>query len=272
MPTSVVGEDVIAELVRVAGGCPHGAIVEVGVYKGGTAWHLNELCNKQDRELYLYDTFCGIPFKDEIDPMTVGSFSDTSREAVEEAIPGAKVIAGVFPASAVPMPMIGFAQIGVTGGTSTAVNLYLGAFNSATGSMFGVSGGVTFIQSPNVKPIAFVMNTGVSAVTAGYVNAAAKFQFKNGIASDSGAKHQRAAVTSLGAGASITVTVTWATAFADANYTVSATVVQTGGVPANTGLKIVGVGNKAAASIDVRVTNDSGGALSGTVDCIAMHD
>ena len=111
MPTSVVGEDVIAELVRVAGGCPHGAIVEVGVYKGGTAWHLNELCNKQDRELYLYDTFCGIPFKDEIDPMTVGSFSDTSREAVEEAIPGAKVIAGVFPASAVPMPMIGFAHI-----------------------------------------------------------------------------------------------------------------------------------------------------------------
>lgn len=108
---SLVGADVILEMISVAQECPDGCFVEVGVYKGGTAWYLNELAKKQRRLLFLYDTFTGIPYQDEIDLMKVGTFGDTSYEQVKAALPYATTIKGIFPESAVPMPPIAFAHL-----------------------------------------------------------------------------------------------------------------------------------------------------------------
>ena len=92
MLPSVVAKEVISALIRRAKLSPNGSFVEVGVYKGGTAWHLSKLAEEQNRKIYLYDTFEGIPYKDKIDSHKVGDFNDTSYDKIVEAIPYAQVI------------------------------------------------------------------------------------------------------------------------------------------------------------------------------------
>jgi len=111
IPMSVVGQDQIYFLCEEAESTPAGCFVELGVYRGGTAWHLSKIAAYQDREIYLYDTFTGIPMQGSLDPHPVGDFGDTSVDFVRSAIPYATVVQGVFPASVVPMPPIAFAHI-----------------------------------------------------------------------------------------------------------------------------------------------------------------
>jgi len=97
-PVSVVGVDALAEMVRLAESCPPGCFVEVGVYKGGSAWHLARVARAQCRVLHLFDTFEGIPYQDAEDrEHHVGDFGDTSFEEVRKAIPGAVFHIGEFP-------------------------------------------------------------------------------------------------------------------------------------------------------------------------------
>lgn len=104
-PYSVMAPDAIGSLMYYASRAPAGAIVEIGVYRGGSAWHLAKL----GRPLYLYDTFEGIPYQGALDHGNpVGKFADTSAEAVQALIPSATVIKGLFPASLVPMPPVAF--------------------------------------------------------------------------------------------------------------------------------------------------------------------
>lgn len=111
LPT-LVGDDVLNALVEVSKTTPPGCFVEVGVYKGGTGWLLSQVAEMQGREIYLYDTFTGIPYTQEgIDNHKVGDFSDTSFEAVRDAIPYAHVIQGIFPDSAVEMGPIAFVHL-----------------------------------------------------------------------------------------------------------------------------------------------------------------
>lgn len=110
-PQSLIGESGCEALCDLAQGCPPGCFVEFGVYKGGSAWHLARVAEQQGREIYLYDTFTGIPFKSPIDVHHVGDFSDTSAAAVIAAIPYAKVVIGIFPDSIVPMPPIAFVHV-----------------------------------------------------------------------------------------------------------------------------------------------------------------
>jgi len=99
-PESVVAPTCIYELIHYSTFTPiDGCFVEVGVYKGGTAWHLSNIAEERGVPLFLYDTFEGMPYADASDQHKVGDFSDTSAEAVAAAIPYAKVIKGVFPAS-----------------------------------------------------------------------------------------------------------------------------------------------------------------------------
>lgn len=106
-PITVVSFEAIKSLMYYALRAPLGAIAEVGVYKGGSAWFLAKL----GRPLFLYDTFEGIPFQGHLDGNAVGKFGDTSVEAVQAAIPSATVIKGLFPASIVPMPPLGFVHV-----------------------------------------------------------------------------------------------------------------------------------------------------------------
>ena len=69
-PHSLVHPVAIDSLMYYASRAPMGAIVEVGVYKGGTAWHLARL----GRPLYLYDTFEGMPVSSGSDTHQLGHF------------------------------------------------------------------------------------------------------------------------------------------------------------------------------------------------------
>lgn len=113
-PVSVVPPGTIASLKEIASGAPAGGcFVEVGVYRGGTAYHLAEVAERQGREIFLYDTFEGIPYKDATkgDRHNVGDFGDTNYDEVVAAIPYATVIKGLFPDSIIPMPKIAFVHI-----------------------------------------------------------------------------------------------------------------------------------------------------------------
>jgi len=96
-PQSLVGPHVINGMLKLSREVPEGCFVEVGVYKGGTAWHLAKLAEEQCREIFLFDTFTGIPYKGQFDPVTVGTFNETSLEEVQRNIPYANVIQGIFP-------------------------------------------------------------------------------------------------------------------------------------------------------------------------------
>lgn len=112
---SQVGADTIEELKEIAGGSPAGAFLEVGVFQGGTAWHLADIAAKQGRDLYLFDTFTGIPYSSPIDSHKVGDFSDVSLPTLRAALPGAYIFAGIFPESAwllgVQIPPLAFVHL-----------------------------------------------------------------------------------------------------------------------------------------------------------------
>lgn len=110
-PASAIGEGALVNLAEIAATAPEGCFVEVGVYKGGSAAWLAEVARQQGRQLYLYDTFAGIPYAGPLDQHVVGDFGDTSAEAVRAALPDAVVIEGVFPNSLVRMPPVAFAHI-----------------------------------------------------------------------------------------------------------------------------------------------------------------
>ena len=98
IPQSMLSPNVLNELMETARAAPPGPLVEVGVYKGGSAAHLAQVAREQGRELWLFDTFEGIPFQDPArDFHKVGDFSDTSLEAVREALPEAVCVKGIFP-------------------------------------------------------------------------------------------------------------------------------------------------------------------------------
>lgn len=110
-PVSLVPPDVIQAMVALARTTPPGAFVEVGVWQGGSAWHLAEAAEAQARKIYLYDTFRGIPWKDPRDSHQVGDFADTTVHGIRTLIPYAEVIQGIFPESAVPMGPVAFVHL-----------------------------------------------------------------------------------------------------------------------------------------------------------------
>lgn len=110
-PHSLVAQAIIDAMLKRACATPPGAWVEVGVYQGGTAWHLSTAAEAQGRALYLYDTFSGIPCKGPHDSHSVGDFADTSPELVAELLPNAHVVEGVFPRSALEMGPIAFVHL-----------------------------------------------------------------------------------------------------------------------------------------------------------------
>lgn len=80
-----------------------GDVVEIGVYRGGTA-KLFSLLNKEyklNKKIHLFDTFGGMPTTStELDLHKEGDFSDTSLEAVTEYVKdfqGVTLTKGIFP-------------------------------------------------------------------------------------------------------------------------------------------------------------------------------
>lgn len=103
------------DMVNVALLAPPGILVEVGVYKGGTAYFLTQVAQHLRRSLWLFDTFSGMPESTEgVDTHPVGDFADCSVEAVQRLCPEAIIFQGMFPQTLPDwrlMPIIGFAHI-----------------------------------------------------------------------------------------------------------------------------------------------------------------
>jgi len=59
-PFSFLSPEEIHTLCEKAKSSPPGCFVEVGVFKGGSAYHLADVARVQHRELWLYDTFAGM--------------------------------------------------------------------------------------------------------------------------------------------------------------------------------------------------------------------
>ena len=109
-PESVVGDNIIEVMLQTLKTTPaSGCIVEVGVYKGGTLWHLAQAA--EGRPVYGYDTFGGMPFSHDGDSHKTGDFADTSLDAVQAAVPEATLVQGTFPGSLIDMPPIAFAHV-----------------------------------------------------------------------------------------------------------------------------------------------------------------
>lgn len=99
---SVVGGMTMAVMQDLALATPPGDIVEVGVYRGGTARALEwAVAQRPGCTLWLYDTFGpGIPHAnpDKGDAHKVGDFAGgLTPEQARRAFPEARVYAGVFP-------------------------------------------------------------------------------------------------------------------------------------------------------------------------------
>lgn len=97
-PSSLLSFDSIEEMVNLAKGVPPGCVVEVGVYKGGSAWRLANVAYERGVALHLFDTFTGIPDRGPHDvEHHPGDFGDTTLDAVRLAIPDAVFHVGAFP-------------------------------------------------------------------------------------------------------------------------------------------------------------------------------
>lgn len=84
------------------------------------------------------------------------------------------------------------------------------------------------------------------------------------------AKFQRVTTGSINTGVSAVVTLTWATPYTDTNYTVMCSVEDV--TAATASLSVIHVESKLVGSVGVRVSNASGGSLTGLLDCIGIHD
>lgn len=110
-PDTLLGQIALDSICEIARKCPPGCIVEFGVYKGGSAWHLAKVAREQGRQLHLYDTFTGIPYRIEMDNHQVGDFADGDYAGVCAAIPDAHVHKGIFPDTLVDMGPVAFVHV-----------------------------------------------------------------------------------------------------------------------------------------------------------------
>lgn len=109
---SIISGDRLHELRQAAEAAPPGNFVEVGVYMGGSAQHLYDVAREQGRQIYLFDTFCGMPHCDpERDRHPVGDFGDVHLPGLQAAMPEAHFCVGVFPATLVETGPIALAHI-----------------------------------------------------------------------------------------------------------------------------------------------------------------
>ena len=96
MAESLIPKGHLEELKALLRKAPNGPVVEVGVYRGGSALALSS--ELRGRELHLFDTFKGIPEKTpHLDGIDVGHFSDVSLDEVKALLPFAHFHVGFFP-------------------------------------------------------------------------------------------------------------------------------------------------------------------------------
>ena len=95
-----------------ARGTPAGCFVEVGVFKGGSAYHLIDVAKVQGREVWLYDTFAGMAYEDPVDTIHVGEIKADEAECRKALGDYPHIVKCVFPDTLeMPPAPIAFAHI-----------------------------------------------------------------------------------------------------------------------------------------------------------------
>jgi hypothetical protein len=103
--STLLSQECLVAMARLAEGAPAGCLVEVGVYRGGSAAFLYEVAQRQGRELHLFDTFRGMPVEEfGLDKHRVGEFADCPLGEMRAAMPGAHFRVGVFPGTLIALP------------------------------------------------------------------------------------------------------------------------------------------------------------------------
>lgn len=83
-------------------------------------------------------------------------------------------------------------------------------------------------------------------------------------------KHGRVTTGSIGAGSTALVTLTWPAAFADANYTAQASVIDA--TTSSLSLSVAHIETVTASAVAVRILNNAIGSLTGELQVTAIHD
>lgn len=170
-------------------------------------------------------------------------------------------------------------QIGFASGGALS-----GVLNSG-GIFLGVVGGIQAKYAWCSDATCITSDTGLSRGAAGEVDVgngnagdksgtlkAAVLSPGTGMPADAGGlKHQSVTTGSINASSSAAVTLTWGTAFADANYTPVCNVLEA--TASTSTLRLHHIESFLAASVTVRIVNDDGGgAHTGTLYCTGIHN
>lgn len=98
---SEMAPEKLQDLWKLCSITPRGAVLEIGVYKGGSAQGLYEIAKRKGDKLHLFDTFTGIPVQDMLlDVLPIGKFDDVSTKDMKKlimAMPEAVLHIGLFP-------------------------------------------------------------------------------------------------------------------------------------------------------------------------------
>ena len=96
-PDSRIAHEQLLALAALAETAPLGDFIEVGVYLGGSAWHLYQITERRGCRLHLFDTFTGIPHKGDLDTHAVGDYGGVNLDNLKADLPNAAFYVGTFP-------------------------------------------------------------------------------------------------------------------------------------------------------------------------------
>lgn len=157
------------------------------------------------------------------------------------------------------------------GGTVNFITENSGGSWACTTSPLGTPVGGTGLNTKTVCRLYAGNGTGAEAITS-ICDDNIHTTFLQGVVGDgAGFKHKRVTGCTTGAtsGNTCTTTITWTTPFVDTNYTPVCTLLG----PATLGhLAAISTDIIAAASVKVETVTDTNAAISGTINCIAVHD
>ena len=97
---SIVGQLQIQAMLQLAINAPPGDFAEIGVFHGGTAFYLYNLCMTQNRDIHLFDTFQGTPYHVEgLDKHKVDDefAAPEAPKRIRTIMPLSKLHIGVYP-------------------------------------------------------------------------------------------------------------------------------------------------------------------------------
>jgi hypothetical protein len=154
------------------------------------------------------------------------------------------------------------------GGNIIANSFTIGTVAPDPGNLNGTDNGGCWAIEANGNVRQLVCNSGIG------IDATNGLQVDTSMAQGgTGFKHARGTTGSIAATTRADITLSWGgTVFANTNYSVTCSIEESTVAAGTQSLVVERIHNKNVGSIVVSVFNGTGGALTGTLDCLAAHD